>query len=253
MFAKIVSRWLVLPVALAALGVGSVPATAHADAPDPFKVLVNAFGVAHRAAPTTLLVGDSLVLNLDAQAMADHMSKVTGRSTVVAASAGASTKNFVTDGWLHDPVWGGPALTTIGNYSAYLKAGITIIALGSNDARIMTHHRVAYAPLAYVAALIEAIDQAKTHSTCVFLVNVADHWGAVATSPNIGFVNQSIDGATAYSWANKVFKIDWASYSAGQDSWFAAPDDIHHSPAGELYYADFITRAVDERIRAGLC
>ena len=96
---KTISRWLVLPVALAALAVGGVPATAHADAPDPFKVLVNAFGVAHRAAPTTMLVGDSLVLNLDAQAMADHMTKVTGRSTAVAASAGASTKNFVTR-WL---------------------------------------------------------------------------------------------------------------------------------------------------------
>jgi len=83
-------------------------------------------------------------------------------------------------------------------------------------------------------------------------VNVADHWTA-ASPANVAAVNQAIDGATAYSELNKVFKIDWASHSAGHESWFAKPGDVHHSAAGARYYADLITRGVDQRIRAGLC
>lgn len=132
------------------------------------------------------------------------------------------------------------------------EAGITIIALGSNDARIMTSHPSEYGAWSYAAALIEAIKQAQTHSTCVFIVNVADHWTA-ASPANVAAVNQAIDGATAYSELNKVFKIDWASHSAGHESWFAKPGDVHHSAAGARYYADLITRGVDQRIRAGLC
>lgn len=243
-------RWLAVALAASALGLWA-PA-ARADAPAPFQILANALGTAPRTSPGTVLVGDSLIWGIPAQAMADHVASVTGRGAVVAASAGASTKNFVTLGWLDNPPWGGPNLTTVGNYNAFFKPSITVIALGSNDARIMTSSPGSYGAWSHAAVLADAINQAKTQSTCVFLVNVADHWDA-ASSANVAAVNRNIDGATAYAWANKVFKIDWAAYSAGQESWFAAPGDIHHSPAGKLYYADLIARMVVEKIRAGLC
>lgn len=243
-------RWMAVVFTMAALEV--LAPEARAAAPAPFQILANSLGAATATTPGTVLVGDSLIWGLPAQSMANHMASVTGRGAVVAASGGASTKNFVTLGWLDDPPWGGPNLTTIGNYNAFFKPSITVIALGSNDARIMTSNPGSYSSWSHAATLIEAINQAKTHSTCVFLVNVANHWSS-ASSANIATVNLNIDGATAYSWVNKVFKIDWASYSAGQESWFAAPGDIHHSPVGKLYYAELIARIVNEKIRAGLC
>jgi hypothetical protein len=48
-------------------------------------------------------------------------------------------------------------------------------------------------------------------------------------------------------------KIDWAAHSAGQESWFAGPQDIHHSVEGKWHYAEFINRGIHDKIKAGLC
>jgi len=226
---------------------------ANATAPSPFGILANSSAWAPRGNhQVTVLVGDSLIWAIPAQPLADHLSNSNGRSTWVAASAGASTKNFVTLGWLDDPIWGGPDLTTIYNYNVFFGGEITVVALGSNDARIMTSSPSTYGAREHAAALGEAIVQAKSRSTCVFLVNVANHWD-LASSASVAAVNNNIDRATRGTGGRKVYKIDWAAHSAGHESWFAGPRDIHHSAEGKLHYAELINRSIRDKINAGLC
>jgi|GEM_PF-3236561 len=237
----------VISVTLGSAGVAS------ATAPTPFGILANSSGWAPRGNhQVTVLVGDSLIWNISAQSLADRLSNSNGRSTWVAASAGASTKNFVTLGWLDGPIWGGPDLTTIRNYNVFLDGEITVVALGSNDARIMTSNPATYGPSEHAAALGEAIVQAKSRSTCVFLVNVANHW-ELASSASVVAVNNNINRATRGTGGRKVYTIDWAAHSAGQESWFAGPRDIHHSTEGKWHYADLINRSIRDKINAGLC
>jgi hypothetical protein len=224
-----------------------VAPSAGADAPAPFGVLANEVAGAEGDAPATVVVGDSLVFGMS-QALADLLTNSSGRYTVVAASGGASVPNFVNTGWLDAPLWGGPKLATIEAYNRFLGARITVIALGTNDVRIMDAYPGQYGRAQHAAALREAIRQARTSSTCVFLVNPADHSGP-ERSAEVAVVDQNIVAAAT----GRVFRVDWKGYSAGHEDWFVAAGDPHHSQVGRLLYADLIHRSVRDRIQSGQC
>lgn len=239
---------MVATVAVAVL-IATVPATeAAADAPPPFGVLANEAAVSSSgAAPATVVVGDSLLFGMS-QGLADLLTGSSGRLSLVAASGGASVPNFVNRGWLDAPLWGGPKLATIEEYNRFLGARITVIALGTNDVRIMAGVPDQYDRGDHAAALATAIRQARTSSTCVFLVNPADHSGP-SLSDEVAAVDQNIRAAAV----GQVFRVDWKGHSAGHEDWFAGPGDPHHSAAGRLKYADLIHRSVRDRIEAGQC
>lgn len=238
---------IALVAVLAVVAPVFVAPAAQADAPAPFGVLANELAGAEGAAPATVVVADSLVFGMS-QGLADLLTSTSGRYTVVAASGGASVPNFVNTGWLDAPLWGGPKLATIEAYNRFLGARITVIALGTNDVRIMDAYPAQYGPAQHGAALREAIRQARTSSTCVFLVNPADHSGP-ERSAEVAAVDANIVAAST----GRVFRIDWKGYSAGHEDWFAAAGDPHHSPMGRLLYADLIHRGVRDRIQAGQC
>jgi hypothetical protein len=240
-------RRAVTTVALSLL-IGTVPVGyASADAPPPFGVLANEAAGASGAAPATVVVGDSLIFGMS-QGFAELLTNSSGRLTWVAASGAASVPNFVNHGWLDNPPWGGPNLATIEDYNRFLGARITVIALGTNDVRIMADVPAQYGRGQHAAALATAIRQARTSSTCVFLVNPADHSGP-SRSDEVAAVDQNIAAAAVGS----VFRVDWRGYSAGHEDWFVAAGDPHHSPVGRLMYADLIHRSVRDRITAGQC
>jgi lysophospholipase L1-like esterase len=216
-------------------------------APAPFGVVASEAAGASASGRATVVIGDDLVFGM-AQPLANLLTGTTSRVTWVAASAGASVPNFVNGGWLDNPSWGGPNLATIEEYNRFLGAKITVIALGTNDVRLMADAPSQYTRSQHAAALATAIQQAKTSSTCVFLVNPADHAGP-SRSDEVAAVDQNITAATG----GKVFRIDWKGYSAGHEDWFAGTNDPHHSQAGRLLYADLIHRSVLDQIQAGRC
>lgn len=220
---------------------------ASADAPPPFGVLANEAAGASAAGPATVVVGDSLVFGMS-QGLADLLTGSSGRLTLVAASGGASVPNFVNRGWLDNPPWGGPNLATIEDYNRFLGARITVIALGTNDVRVMAGAPDQYGRSDHAAALATAVQQARTSSVCVFLVNAADHSGP-SRSDEVAAVDQNIAAVAG----GRVFRVDWKGYSAGHEDWFAAADDPHHSTVGRLMYADLIHRSVRDRIEEGQC
>lgn len=216
-------------------------------APAPFGVVASEAAGASAPGLATVVIGDDLVFGM-AQPLANLLTSTSGRATWVAASAGASVPNFVNRGWLDNPAWGGPNLAMIEEYNRFLGARITVIALGTNDVRIMADAQGQYGRSQHAAALATAIHQARTSSTCVFLVNPADHSGP-SRSDEVTAVDQNITAALG----GKVFRVDWKGYSTGHEDWFAGQDDPHHSPVGRLAYADLIHRSVLDQIQAGQC
>jgi hypothetical protein len=216
-------------------------------APAPFGVLANEAAGASAPGRATVVIGDSLVFGMS-QPLANLLTSTSGRVTWVAASAAASVPNFVNRGWLDNPAWGGPNLAMIEEYNRFLGARITVIALGTNDVRIMADTPGQYGRSQHAAALATAVQQARTSSVCVFLVNPADHSGP-SRSDEVAAVDQNIAAASG----GRVFRVDWKGHSAGHEDWFAGADDPHHSAVGRLRYADLIHRSVLDQIQAGQC
>lgn len=216
-------------------------------APAPFGVVANEAAGASASGRATVVIGDDLVFGMS-QPLANLLTSTSGRLTWVAASVGASVPNFVNRGWLDNPTWGGSNLAMIEEYNRFLGARITVIALGTNDVRLMADAPGQYGPSQHAAALATAIQQARASSVCVFLVNPADHSGP-SRSDEVAAVDQNITAASG----GTVFRVDWKGYSAGHEDWFAGPDDPHHSQMGRLLYADLIHRSVLDRIQAGQC
>lgn len=231
-------------------GIVSVSAPAGATAPSPFQILLNQTGTAYGNGTWTLMVGDSLTNGVGAQAFANLLKSSNGRSAFVAASSGSSIPNWRNPGWLDNPAYGGGNLASLQNYEDFFKPRITILALGSNDARIMTGSPASYSATAQFLNMVDAVNQAKSRSKCVLLTTVANHWSA-ATTANVNAVNASI------AWADVnitgVYVADWKGYSAGHSDWFKSPTDIHHSNIGVLKYAEYIANVTKLLVASGQC
>jgi hypothetical protein len=197
-------------------------------------------------APGVFVVGDSLVFDLDVATMANEIRLFQGTSAVTVAASGASTAHFNKAGLIK------PAnLSTIKDYEALFgTVRITVLALGSNDARIITRERgqAGYTVDELAHQTDIAVTDALASSQCVLLINVANHWDAAA--PDI--VDQ-VNGVLrcAGTGNSRVRTFDWNSFSASHPEWFASPTDVHLSDAGQAAYRDFITNAVGAAIATG--
>lgn len=241
---------VLLAAVLVAVGLVATTTPSGATAAAPFGVLVNGTGTTYGNGTWTLMIGDSLTYNVGNQPFADYLKGSNGRSTFVASSAGSSFPNWVTPGWLDNPAYPSPNLASLQDYQNLLHPRITIIALGSNDARIMTGSPSQYSSTDQFWKVLDAVNKAKVYSKCVLLTTVANHWSAASTA-NVNAVNNNI------AWADNnvagVYVADWHGYSAGHSDWFASPTDIHHSAAGKLKYAEYIGNVTKLLIASGQC
>lgn len=197
--------------------------------------------------PGVLVVGDSLVFNLDVQQLANAIRFFRRTDAFVAAAGGASMAHFN-----KETLIGAAGLSTIQQYEDFFAAvRITVIALGSNDARIITGERGqdgAYTLDEFAGQAEIAVSAGLTHSQCVILVNVANHW-SIAAPDVVDQINATL--AQLGTGDAHVRSADWNAFSATHPEWFASPTDIHHSEAGKIAYRDFINNAVAAAMATG--
>lgn len=234
---------------VAALVVTATPA--GANAPSPFEVAWTDQGQKSGSSYWTLVVGDSLLTGLagvPAASMANHLTTTNNRSSYVVSAAGSSVPSWLNSGWLSGVP--GPSLARLEDYVTVLKPKIVVLALGSNDSKLITNHSDDYDAVDHKAALVDAITKAKVWAKCVLLTTVADHWNESDTA-SVNAVNANI------AWADlnitKVSVADWKATSTGHPEYFDGADDIHHTPTGELVYAALIGTAVKNLVQSGTC
>jgi hypothetical protein len=199
------------------------------------------------SSPGVLVFGDSLVFNLDVQVVANAIRFFRGTDAFVAAAGGASMAHFNKASLI-----GAAGLSTIQQYEDFFgSARVTVIALGSNDARILTGERDqagGYTLGEFAQQAEIAVASGLSHSQCVVLVNVADHWSLAA--PDIVSEINAVLGELG-TGNPRVRTVDWNAFSALHPEWFLAPTDIHHSDAGKVAYRDFINNAVAAAMASG--
>jgi hypothetical protein len=197
--------------------------------------------------PGVVVLGDSLVWGADVQTLADMIRFWRGTSAVVAAAGGASWAHF------NKATLIGPSgLGTIQNYADFFHPRILVIALGSNDARIITgevNDPYGYRVNEYKDQAFWGTVGALNSSQCVVLINVADHWSAAASSQVIAEVNTGLANLDAAS--DRILTFDWNAFSAPHPEWFASPTDIHHTPDGQAAYRNFINDAIATAMASG--
>lgn len=210
------------------------------------------------ANPGILLVGDSLIAWSNPQSHADALRFFTGLSTAVASVPSASYSH-----WMNESLIKGAGLTTIPNYVNFLKPRITVLALGANDARIMSQEQPQ--PLAetndngykltdFASSVNGAINSALTTSRCVILVDTQLTLGADASYPRIssrgGVVNGYLSQVAAGRSDRRVRLANWSAFSSGHRDWFQA-DGIHHTAVGQGQYRSFIVTRVSDALKSG--
>lgn len=174
----------------------------------------------------------------------------------MAATGGASLSHFVKASLLDNEA----NLLPIADYVALRSPRLTMLALGTNDARTLeVAEREASKPPGERAAfgcnmddfrgsLMQALTAAFTTSACVVLVNVANHFGDPGYENNVLAVNQELSARAAADPRIRV--ADWFNHSAGQESWFL-PNDIHHTPDGQAAYVTFIVSTTNTALNSG--
>ena len=195
------------------------------------------------AVPGVVIVGDSLVAWGNAGAFADTMRFITGRNTVVGASAGSSMSHWVTPS-LIQPL-NMPLLQDLTNFAAN---GVAVIALGTNDARLMDAD-ANYKLADYAAALNKGIDGALVDAKCVVVVNTSSRVGQ-ANRVRRQSVNSTI--LSVNKRGGRVLVGDWDAYSAGRADWFSG-DNVHHTAAGSEAYRAFMSNQVVGALNNQLC
>jgi hypothetical protein len=199
------------------------------------------------ATPGVVVIGDSLVLLAGNQTLADMIRFWRGLSSVVVSAGGASWAHF------NKATLIGPyGLGTIQNYADFFHPRIMVIALGSNDARIIggeVNDPYGYRVNEYKDQAFWGSIAALSQSQCLVLINVADHWSAATTSQIIAEVNVGLDNLDAAS--DRIFTFDWDAFSAPHPEWFGHPTDIHHTTAGQAAYRDFINNGIAAAMASG--
>lgn len=195
--------------------------------------------------PSVLLVGDSLVWGGPSQAHADRLSSATGRVGLAVASVGASYSH-----WIRDYLIGAVGLSPIGSYVTFLAPQITVLALGTNDARLLAEDPK-YTLTDVEASMTWAVASARTKSKCVVLVN--SHTRDTKFSPMIPYVN-SIASKVAAKWTDgSVTVADWYAKINSNPGWYDPKDPVHHGATGKIRYQEFISSTVDARLGVAPC
>lgn len=190
-----------------------------------------------------LVVGDSLVLYSEVDRMAEVVSGITDHDATAVGVAGAT--------WV---TYGRPGFQT-GNrlaweYAEEQEAVLTVVALGTNDARLLTQFADQYSAEDQALAMAETVDRVLEVSECVVLVTVAgrdDIEGMPREATDA--VNANV-AAEADASGGSVRVADWATASADHPEWFT-PGDVHFEAAGYEAYRAFIGRAAADALEDG--
>ncbi len=206
-------------------------------------------GSANGANPPIVMVGDSLIHNIGVSSVATHIKTVTGRTTVVNATGGASWVNY-----------GVPAQSAgnamMWDYANVMNARLAIGALGTNDAKLMTEHPTLYTQQNQYDTMSWTVNNTLQHSQCVMLVNIRPR---TTLLPELSYDNMVKLNNNMYLKAatipTRVFVADWNAYvtSQGGPGGIYIPGDTHMTPAGQLLYASFISGRAQHLINNNNC
>jgi GDSL-like lipase/acylhydrolase family protein len=253
-------NWFETMPALRAVFLPTEPAE---SAPAPFQVTYNnsqgAGSILGSSAATVLVAGDSLTAiwsGVGARTMAESIRDATWMNAWVASSGGSSIPNWLFEGWL----WGVPGgdINPLQQLVDYLQPTITVIALGSNDARIIAAGMSApngYTAEVHRADLITAVEVAQSSSQCVLITNVADNWDAPNFEAAVAAVNANIESVIEEKdrpGEKRVILLDWVGHEQGHPEYYAE-DGLHHSDAGKEAYRTAITDSVRWLQLSGAC
>lgn len=228
-------RLAVLPLAAILATLAAAPAGAQTH---PFISYPAAQAVANGSAPAMVLVGDSNIVIQNVADVAGFVKAVSGgRTSVVNAAVGASWVTYTWPGQQNNNpyVW---------HLSAYTSARMTIGALGTNDAIIMTNHPSYTAQTQYTIMDL-AVTETRKYSRCVLLVNVKARNVTAMTAAAAQAVNTNMANLAANFPGGRVFVADWNAVA--QNSWFIN-NDVHMTAAGYLHYSAFIGSRIQHHI-----
>ncbi|CAA0114254.1 Uncharacterised protein [Halioglobus japonicus] len=258
--ATVQDNWLQTMPALRAVFLPSEPAE---SAPAPFQIVYNnsqgASSVIGPSAGMVLVAGDSLTAiwsGVGAGTMAESIRDTTWMNVWVASSGGSSIPNWLFEGWLSG-VPGGE-IKSLQLLADFFQPTITVIALGSNDARIIAAGMTTpngYTPAVHRADLITAVAMAQSTSQCVLITNVADNWDAPNFDAAVAAVNANIASVIAEKdrpGGKRVILLDWVGRQQGHPEYYAE-DGLHHSEAGKEAYKTAITDGVRWVQVSGAC
>lgn len=194
-----------------------------------------------------MLVGDSLTVdaNYSVQGVANYFRSETGRASYVSAVPGGQ---WVTYGWPGQQ--NGNSL--VWDYADFLNARLTIGALATNDARIMTQSPSSYTQQQQYDVMANAVGTTRQHSSCVMLVNVRARSVTGMSAANATKVNNNMTWLSATYAGGRVYVADWNSYSTGHNDWFIT-NDVHMTPTGQLKYFEFISDQAEALIANHNC
>jgi hypothetical protein len=187
-----------------------------------------------RTGEHVVVVGDSLVQNLG-PLLADRLSDKGFVSFTIGAGGYAYWH------WNAGVAQG----LDIGDYAARAHADQVVLALGTNDARILA----ARPPVVTLDDVERQVRwgmarAAGTSTGCVILV-------APTARSHPSEAREVRDLVARLATASRRFVVaDWGAYSTGHGSWFVAPGNVHLSPGGNAAYATFLT-GYAVRARAG--
>ena len=208
--------------------------------------------------PRVLVVGDGLVSGIaekqggdGPKELADNIRFWLGRSVLVGATKGASLAHYESKTLM---LGKDSEQSLLESGLAWVTPEITVFAVGSDDARILStdgaRGGARYTVGDYRGALNRAIALSLNYSPCVVLVNVADHWASTVLGPDLAAINGVMADAAAAE-PSRVRLADWATHSAGQTTWFNAPAEIDHSLAGRVAYRNFIVTSLATALNNG--
>lgn len=206
--------------------------------------------------PATVVFGDSLIYSSGpndtngVQAYADTLRFFTGHSAVVSAVAGASYSHYISDALL-----AGKGVTKIQDMVAFVRPHVTVIALGTNDGRLLgmdAGNPNGYTQADFQGSANTAITSALNVNSCVVLVNATtSHYPAA--QPNYPAQTAGVNAylkSRADSGGGRIRLADWDGYSGPHSDWFYA-GDYHHNATGKDQYRSYITQQVGAAYNAG--
>jgi lysophospholipase L1-like esterase len=224
-------------LALVAVGVWRAPAAEAVCPAGPWGCPNQGYAQyrgANRSGEHVVVVGDSLVQNAG-PAVADRLAGAGFVSFTIGA------RGYAYWHWNNGVAQG----LDIGDYVSREHADHVVLALGTNDARVLAAKPAALTADDVRAQLRRGTSRALAASRgCVILVSPSQR----SHAPEAREVRALIR-ATA-STSHRFAVADWGARSAGHEEWFVAPGNVHLSPAGNAAYAGFLTEQA-EAARSG--
>lgn len=239
---RALGRLLTLSVAVVLVSLAAAPAGAQSP---PWATYPAGQATASGSATQMVLVGDSNIVIQGISDVAGFVKAVSGgRTSTVNAAVGASWVTYAWPGEQNNNPY-------LWHLSAYTGARMTIAALGTNDARVLTQYPSSvYNAGAQYTIMNMAVTETRKYSRCVLLVNVKARNVTAMTAASAQVVNTNMANLAASFPGGRVFVADWNAHA--QNSWFI-PNDVHMTAAGYLHYSAFIGSRIQHHIANNGC